>query len=155
MAGFQPRPVPYVLQVRSKNDIADLIADLGGKMPREMKARIRPLLRRTGQPALQAVRRNASWSTTIPRATVLQISLAGKRPGVAIVTKRIKARQARNLEHQGKPGRARAPLFGNPRRWFSQPAKPFMLPEAPRWQAEVRRGIGDAIDQVARRNEFR
>jgi hypothetical protein len=155
MAGFQPKPVPYVLKVRSKNDLADLIADLGGKMPKEIKGKIRPLLRKTGSGALRAVRGNASWSTTIPRATVLQISLAGKRPGVAIVTKRIKARQARNLEHQGKPGRARAPLFGNPKRWFSQPAKPFMLPEAPKWQAEVRKGIGDAIDQVARRNEFR
>lgn len=155
MAGYQPKPVAYVLKVRTKNDIADLIADLGGKMPKETKAKIRPLLRKTGAGALRAVRGNASWSTKIPRATRLQISLAGRRPGVAIVTQRSKAQHARNLEHQGKPGRARAPLFGNPKRWFSQPAKPFMLPEAPKWQAEVRKGIGDAIDQVARRNEFR
>lgn len=151
----RPPPVRYVMRTRSRNDLADLISDLGGRMPAEMKRAIRPLLRRTGQAALVAVRGNASWSTQIPRATRLQISLAGKRPGVAIVTRRTQAPHARNLEHQGRPGRARAPLFGNPRRWFSQPAKPFMLPEAPRWQAAARREIGDAIDQVARRNEFR
>lgn len=151
----RPPPLSYVERVRTKNDLADLIADLGGKMPKEIKAQIRPLLRKTGQGALLAVRGNAAWSTKIPRATRLQISLAGKRPGVAIVTQRTKAEGARPLEHQGKPGRVRHPLFGNRKKWVVQPARPFMTQEAPKWQAEVRKGIGDAIDQVARRNEFR
>lgn len=153
MAG-RPAPVPYAFRIKTKNDLADLIGDLGGKMPKEIKAKIRPLLRKTGQQALVAVRGNASWSTKIPRATRLQISLAGKRPGVAVVTRRKDAIHARPLEHQGRPGRVRHPLFGDRKTWVTQPAKPFMTQEAPHWQEAVRDGIRDAIDQVARSSDF-
>lgn len=149
---FQPKP--YAFRMRTRNDLADAIKDLGGKMPKEIKAKIRPLLRKTGQGALTAVRGNASWSTKIPRATRLQISLAGKRPGVAVVTRLTQAEGSRALEHQGRPGKVRHPLFGNRKVWVTQPARPFMTQEAPKWQEEVRAGIRDAIDQVARSTEF-
>lgn len=155
MAGRSFQPRPYAFRVKTKNDLADMIKDLGGKMPKEIKAKIRPLLRKTGQQALTAVRANASWSTKIPRATRLQISLAGKRPGVAVVTRRNQAPHARPLEHRGQPGRVRHPLFGNRKKWVTQPARPFMTQEAPAWQAAVRDGIRDAIDQVAKDSEFK
>jgi hypothetical protein len=148
-------PPPYAFRVKTRNELRDLIGDFGGKMPKEVKAELRPLLRRTGQGALMAVRSNASWSTRIPRATRLQISLAGKRPGVAVVTNKNRAPGARPLEHQGRPGRIRHPLFGDRKRWVTQPAQPFMTEEAPKWQAEVRDGIREIVDQVARRNGFR
>lgn len=148
-------PDRYIFRVRTKNDLAELISDMGGKMPKEIKAEIRPLLRKTGQGALQDVRSRASWSTKIPKATRLQISLAGKRPGVAVVTNRKQAPHARPLENQGRQGRVRHPLFGNRKVWVTQPARPFMTPAAPPWQEEVRDGIADAVDRVARRHGFR
>ncbi|MEV0237562.1 HK97 gp10 family phage protein [Nonomuraea sp. NPDC050786] len=148
-------PPPFAFRVKVRNELRDLIGDFGGKMPKEVKAEIRPLLRKTGQGALMAVRSNASWSTRIPAATRLQISLTGKRPGVAVVTNRHKAPGARPLEHRGRRGRLRHPVFGNRDVWVTQPSNPFMTSEAPKWQAEVRKGIGDAVDQVARRHGFR
>lgn len=147
--------IPYVYQVQNRNALRDLIEDFGGKMPKEVKAEIRPLLRKTGTGALTAVRSNASWSTKIPKATRLQLSLAGKRPGVAVVTRRKDAEHARPLEHQGKPGRVRHPLFGDRKHWVTQPARPFMTQVAPEWQEAVRDGIGEAIDHVSRRHGFR
>lgn len=148
-------PPPFAFRVRVKNELRDLIEDFGGKMPKEVKAEIRPLLRKTGQGALMAVRSNASWSTKIPAATRLQITLAGKRPGVAVVTNRHKAPGARPLEHQGRRGRLRHPVFGNRENWVTQPSNPYMTQEAPKWQAEVREGIGEVVDHVSRRHGFR
>lgn len=148
-------PPPYAFRIKTKNELRDLISDMGGKMPKEIKAEIRPLLRTTGQSALIAVRGNASWSTKIPKATRLQISLAGKRPGVAVVTNKNRAPGARPLEHQGRPGKFRHPLFGDRKNWVTQPAQPFMTEEGPKWQEEVRDGIGEIIDQVARRHGYR
>ncbi len=147
--------IPYVYQVQNRNALRDLIEDFGGKMPKEVKAEIRPLLRKTGAGALADVRRNAAWSKKIPKATRLQLSLAGKRPGAAVVTRRKDAEHARPLEHQGKPGRVRHPLFGDRKRWVTQPARPFMTPVAPDWQDSVRDGIGEIVDQVSRRHGFR
>lgn len=148
-------PPPYAFRVKTRNELADFIGVLGGKMPKEIKAELRPLLRKTGQAALVAVKGNASWSQQIPRATRLQISLAGKRPGVAVVTNRHRAPHARPIEHRGKPGRFRHPLFGDRDTWVTQTAQPFMTEEAPKWQEAVRDGIGEIVDQVARRHGYR
>jgi hypothetical protein len=136
---------------------AELKAFIGefGKLPKEIRDELRPKLRKTGQAALASVRAKAAWSTRIPRATRLSVSLAKSRPGLSIVVNRKKAPHARPHEHGGKPGTFRAPLFGNRRRWYSHRARPFLEPGARPHFERVDNEIRDAVDEAARKAGFR
>lgn len=140
---------------KPKNELKELAEEFGGKIPADLKKALRPVLRQTAQPALRAVKDKASWSSRVPAATRLQVSLAGKRPGVAIVVDRKKAPHARNWEHDGRAGRTRWPVFGNREVWAQAPSRPFLTPAATPWQERTQVSIGEIVDQVAREHGFR
>jgi len=126
-----------------------------GKMPPELRRELRPRLRKVGQAALADVKARASWSTRIPKATRLKVSLAKRDPGLFIEVNRHKAPHARPYENQGKHGTFRHPLFGNRKRWVSQAARPFLYPGARPHFEQVDRDIAAVVDEVARKAGFR
>lgn len=136
------------------DEIADLIADLG-KIPKELKQQLRPGLREGGKKVFDQARRNAFWSTRIPKATRISVQFAGRTPGVSIVTNIKKAPHARAYEHGGDPGTFRHPVFGNRERWVSQQARPFLYPALLVKGDEAEQEIADVVDTVTRRAGFR
>lgn len=134
--------------------LRDLVADLG-KVPNEIRREIRPVLRRSAQPALRRAKENASWSSRIPGATRISVGFSKRTPGVALVVNKNKAPHARAYENDGRPGRFRAPLFGNREQWFSHKARPFLYRAAKPWMDEVDADIGKVVDKVARRAQFK
>jgi hypothetical protein len=75
--------------------------------------------------AVEAVKKNASWSTRIPNAVQAKPFFTAKGAGVTIVVDQNTAPEGRPLEHGGKPGNFRHPVHGNRSNWVSQPARPF------------------------------
>jgi hypothetical protein len=100
-----------------------------------------------GQGAVDAVRREAAWSSRIPAATRLKISFGARSAGVTVVTDARRAPEARPLNHGEKPGTFRHPVYGHRDRWVAQPARPFFQAagEAP----EISEQIRAVLDHVA------
>lgn len=126
-----------------------------GRLPPDIRQELRPKLRAIGQAALADVRGRASWSTRIPRATRLVVSLAKAKPGLSIVVNKDKAPHARPYENRGSAGTFRHPLFGNRQRWFPQQARPFLWPGARPHFERVDEQISKAVDEVARKHGFK
>jgi hypothetical protein len=123
--------------------------------PKEIRQQLRPKLRAIGTTALASVRAQAAWSTRIPSATRLKIGLSKRNPGIAIEVNRQKAPHARPYEHDGREGTFRAPFFGDRDRWYSHPARPFLLPGARPHFERVDREIKQVVDEAARKAGFR
>jgi hypothetical protein len=135
-------------------DLRDFIRDLG-KMDPELRREMRPMLRTSAEKPLQQARLNASWSTRIPRATKVSVSLAAKKAGVSIRTSRKLAPHARPYEHGGDAGRFRHPVFGNRNVWVYEPARPFLARAAEPWLKDADENIGKVVDLVSARFEFK
>jgi hypothetical protein len=127
----------------------DLVQEIG-KMPNELRKEIRPMLRRSAQPALAAAKQNASWSSRIPGATRISVGFSKRTPGVALVVNKNKAPHARAYEHGGKDGKFRSPVFGNRDNWVSHTARPFLWRAAEPWMNRVDADVGEVVDKVSR-----
>jgi len=126
-----------------------------GKFDRDTRTWIRKRMRESAQPVLANAKSNASWSTRIPGAIKLSISLTTRRTGVSLRVNRKKAPHGRPYENLGKPGKFRHPFFGDRTRWFEQPARPFFFRAAEPWITKIDSEIGDIVDEVARRHKFK
>ncbi|MEV4059725.1 HK97 gp10 family phage protein [Nonomuraea dietziae] len=138
---------------KGSDDLRRLIRGVG-KLPDDIRTELRPALRKAGQGALLRAQINASWSTRIPSAIRLQVSLTGKRPGVALVVDQRKAPHGRALENLGQQGTIRHPVFGRRDVWVRQRARPYLFRAA---QAEMERmdtDIGAAVEAAARKHGF-
>lgn len=137
----------------STRELRKFIRDMG-KIPPDIRQELRPRLRKIGEKALLQAKANASWSTRIPAATRLQVSLSKSSAGIALVVNSKRAPHARYYENDGKPGTFRHPLFGNRKHWFTQAARPFLLPAARPWDRQIDQEIGEVVDSVARDQGF-
>lgn len=99
------------------------------RVPDELQARMRPVLRQVGQRAAGQARTNASWSSRIPRSIGVRVAFAGKRAGVTIVARRAIAPHARAYEGISARGDTfRHPVFGERDVWVAQRVRPFLAP---------------------------
>lgn len=135
-------------------ELRKLIKDLG-KIPADYRKEVRPELRKAAQPLVAKVKANASWSSRIPKATKLSISLAGRHPGVRVVVNETKAPHAYYYENDGKQGTFRHPLFGNRSHWYPQRARPFFFSPFERGAAEVADDLANIVTLAAKRHGFR
>lgn len=136
------------------DEIRRLIDDLG-KIPKELKAELRPGLRKAGEAVRDQARVNASWSKTIPPATRVSVGFTKRNPGVSVQVNKNRAPSARPLENRGQQGIVRHPTFGHKDRWVSQPARPFLAPAAQEKAPEAERDIADVVDKVTRHAGFK
>lgn len=125
------------------------------KFPPDVRKDLRIKLKGVGNKALFSVRLQASWSTRIPRATSLKIAINKKNPGLAIEVNRNKAPHARPYENDNKDGTFRAPLFGDRSRWYSHPARPFLVRGARPWFETTDKEIKEVVDLVAKQVGFK
>lgn len=126
-----------------------LIDDMG-KIPKDLKVKLRPGLREVGQIVRDQARFNASWSRKIPAATRVSVGFTKRNPGVAVVVNKNKAPSARPFEHGGNDGMFRHKVFGHEDRWVSQPARPFLAKALEAKAPEAERKIADVFDTVTR-----
>lgn len=127
-----------------------------GKVPQDLKVILRPELRIIGNEVKAEAQRNAAWSKRIPAATRVSVGFSKRNPGVSIVVNKNKAPNARPLEHGGRSGTFRHPVFGHKeRRWETQPARPFLAPAAEAKADDAAARVADAFDIAARRAGFR
>jgi len=131
------------------DEVERLIRDLG-KIPDDLKRKLRPRLRIAGRLVADQAKLNASWSTRIPGATKVSVSFTLRRPGVAVVVDKNKAPHARPFEHGGNPGDFRHPVFGHRDRWVSQPARPFLAPAFEAKRDAAAQQVEDAVDASTR-----
>lgn len=125
------------------------------KMPNQIRRQIRPVLRRSAQEPLAAVRRSASWSSRIPGATRIAVGFSKRRPGVSLTVNKNKAPHARAYENQGREGRFRSPVFGNRKKWIYHKARPFFFRSVQPWLNKVDADVGEVVDKVSRDLGFR
>lgn len=131
-----------------------LIDDMG-KIPKDLKVRLRPALRDAGQVVRDQARFNASWSKRIPAATRVSVGFSKRNPGVAVQVNKNRAPHARPFEHGGREGNFRHKVFGHEDRWVSQPARPFLAKAAEDKAPEAEKKITEAFDKVTRDAGFK
>jgi hypothetical protein len=101
-----------------------------------------------GRGALDAVKEAASWSSKIPPATRLKVSFAAKSAGVSVVVNARQAPNARPINHGGKDGVFKHPVWGHrDRRWATQRAHPFI--NAAGKTPEIDKQIQEVLNRVA------
>lgn len=127
-----------------------LIDDIG-KIPKDLKVRLRPGLREVGQIVRDQARFNASFSKKIPPATRVGVGFTKRNPGVSVQVNKNRAPNARPLENRGQQGLIRHPVFGHrDRRWAEQPAHPFLAKALAEKAPEAERKIAEVFDKVSR-----
>ncbi|GAB1823577.1 HK97 gp10 family phage protein [Herbidospora sp. RD11066] len=136
-------------------ELRRLIGELG-KIPKELRAALRPVLRKVVDPIFVQAKANAAWSSRIPGAMRITTTFSGRRPGIAITVSKKKAPNARPLENLGMQGMIRRPVFGHRDRWVQQRARPFLFPAVTaKANVAMAEEVGRVVDQVARENGFR
>lgn len=131
------------------DEIRRLIDDMG-KIPKDLKVKLRPELRAAGQIVRDRARLNASWSKKIPAATRVSVGFTKRNPGVAVQVNKNRAPNARPFEHGGKEGAFRHQVFGHTDRWVSQQARPFLYRALAEEGGEAEKRIAAAVDKVTR-----
>ena len=134
------------------------------KFAAALRKELRDGVREAGQKVLDAVKERASWSTRIPAATTMSVSLAAKSAGVVIRTSAKRAPHARPLDQgsQGGGGTVdRHPVFGRGDQtrdewtWVEQPTRPFFSAAAEASTPEIEARMRRVMDDVARKAGFR
>lgn len=97
-----------------------------------LQVEMRRGIKTAAQPVVDRVKSNASFSSRIPGAVKTKVSFAAKSAGVTVYVDAGMAPEARPLEHGGKGGTFRHPVFADQSRqtrggytWVSQKAHPF------------------------------
>jgi hypothetical protein len=136
------------------DEIERLVKDMGG-IPKDLRKKLRPGLRKAGRIVAEDAKLRSSWSTRIPRAIRVTTTFSGKNPGVRVQVNKKNAPHARPFEHGGGPGTFRHPVFGNRKIWVSQRARPFLAPALAAKNEEAGKKIAEVVDQVTRDAGFR
>ena len=125
-----------------------------GKIPADIRKELRPALRAAAKGVQKDAQANASWSSRIPRAIKIGVSMSATRGGVTL---RVDSRIAPHARpYEGITGRVfRHPLFGNRERWFPQAARPFLQPAVLAGREDVVKAVDEAVDAIATRHGFR
>ncbi|WP_402465792.1 hypothetical protein [Isoptericola aurantiacus] len=111
-------------------------------IPKEFHREVRKPLRAAGQGMLNEARANAAWSSRIPASLSLRVTLSGRRPGISVRASLKAAPHARAYEGiLDNP--FKHPLFGDFEFWYSQAARPYLLPA-------VQEGTEQVVDAVTR-----
>lgn len=131
------------------DEIERLIKDMG-RVPDDLRKKLRPKLREAGKVVANDAKLRASWSKRIPRAVSVRTSFTKTRPGVSVVVNKNKAPHARPYEHGGRAGSFRHPVFGDREVWVSQRARPFLAPALEAKGDAAGRLIAEAVDETTR-----
>lgn len=120
----------------------------------EARKEIRPTLKRAADAVVQTARRNAGWSSRIPRAIATRVRFGARSTGVHVVARAKAAPHARPYEGLGQPGTFRHPTWGGDP-WVTQARRPFLWPAVQAEGEQTRAALADAVDQAARKAGFR
>lgn len=119
------------------------LAESFRQIPDEFRKHVEYRLRPVGERTVEAVRRNASWSSRIPGAVRLKVAFRGKDPGLIITVDRHQAPHARPYE--GFLAESfRHPVFGDTDTWVTQDARRFVWPAV----LETQQDVADAVDEA-------
>lgn len=129
-------------------EVRSLAHDLG-RIPAEFHREVRKRIRTVGQDLLHEAQGDASWSTRIPQALSLRVSLSERRPGVTVRASLAKAPHARVYEGILEDV-FRHPVYGHPW-WVKAPARPYLLPAVERVERDLANTITEIVDDVFRR----
>ena len=118
-----------------------------GQIDKQFQPRARRMMRTAGQGMLSDAKGNASWSSRIPAALSLRVTLNAARPGIAIRASLKAAEHARVYE--GILGDTfRHPLFGDRDFWYTQRARPYLLPAVERQTELIVNELTRIVDDV-------
>jgi len=137
----------------TSKDLHKLYTDLKAA-PGTMQVELRKGMKTAANPMVQRVKSAAGFSSRIPGAVSAKVSFAAKSAGVTVQVDARKAPEARPLEHGGKGGTFRHPVFGNKDNWVDQKAQPFFFPNASK-DAEVIKALSDVMDSFAKKLGFK
>lgn len=115
-----------------------------------IQVELRRGIKAAAQPVVDAVKEDASFSSRIPGAVKLKSSFAAKGASVAVVVDGAAAPEAKAINHGGRGGTFRHPVFGNRDVWVDQAAVPFMATGPRRAQPQADAAMLEAMDRIAR-----
>ncbi len=121
-------------------DLKDADKKLRRELSRNMKL--------AGELVAADARQRAGFSSRIPQ----NIKVGVRANIIRIFVNQSGAPEAKPLEHHGKEGTFRHPVFGNKDVWVSQPAHPFLAPALAAKKEEsvlaAKKAVDDALAEV-------
>lgn len=140
--------VPAV-RVEGREQVIQLRRDLL-KVPPQMQKSLRRTVREIGSEVQQTSEANASWSSRIPGAHFMRVSLSQSRPGVFIKIDHNKAPHARPYEGILQ-WTFRHPVFGDRENWVSQASRPYLIPALESNKGAAFTAIRSTVSEVLRK----
>lgn len=130
-------------------ELQRLLRDLS-EAPRSIQTGTRRVMRQVGADVLADAKSNAGWSTQIPAAMGMRVTLAAGAPGVELRVDTKAARHGRVME--GFSGLVfRHPVFareGRAQVWVSQTARPYLTPAVNEGAEQFRREAAEAASEA-------
>jgi len=135
-----------VVQVSGTDQVLQLRRDLL-KVPQEAQRGLRRAVREIGSDVQQTSQANASWSSRIPGAHFMRVSLSQSRPGVFIRVDHNKAPHARPYEGILQ-WTFRHPVYGDRENWVEQQSRPYLVPALESNEGQAFTAIRSTVDEV-------
>ena len=125
-----------------------VLADRLEAVPAALRPAMRGPLTAAGRVVRDAAARNAAWSSRIPAALRVRVSLGGRNGiGVTVSASHTAAPPARPYEGMvSNP--FRHPVFGNREVWVPQTTRPFLRPAADASRAGIERAAEQAVSEA-------
>lgn len=125
------------------------LARVFGRVPAEMAAGLREELPAAGERLMRASQQNASWSSRIPAAHYLRVSVSSSG-GVSVGVDQVAAPHARpyeGLSSGGSRGFFRHPNWGRDD-WSQEATRPFLAPAVEQEGPALKEAIGQLIRNI-------
>lgn len=114
----------------------------------QLAKKLRTNLKAAGELVAQDACQRAGFSSRIPQN--IKVGVAGNKIRVYVPAN--KAPEAKPLEHGGRGGKFRHPVYGNRENWVAQDARPFLRPALLARRALVivaaKKAVDDALREV-------
>lgn len=149
-----PRTPARVDMTVQSSDMHDLYVALKG-VEGNLRVSLRRRLVASVRPVVSEVKTAASFSTRIPKSVKTRVSFAAKHAQVKIYADRRIAPEAAPLEHGGRAGTFRHPVFGDRNVWSNQPAHPTFYPTINAHRDQISAEIAKVLDDVATEAGFK
>jgi hypothetical protein len=118
-----------------------------------VRRELRKAVREEGEILLASIKTKAAWSSRIPGATSIAVTLGVKSANVRIRTDKKKAPHARPFDRGTSTGKLRHPVFARGAdkatwSWTTEPTRPFFFVTIGARDAATTRRFNDVVDQV-------
>jgi hypothetical protein len=133
--------------------VSDALRKTDKAFANSVRRNLRKAIREEGELTLAAIKTKAAWSTRIPGATSIAVTLGVKTANARIRVDKKKAPHGRPFDRGTSTGKLRHPVFARSGdksswAWTTEPTRPFFFVAIGGRDPAITKRFNDVVDQV-------